>query len=689
MATELAKAYVQIIPSAKGIGKQIGDEIGGESATAGASAGNRLCNAIKGVIATAAIGKSLGAALTEGAALEQSIGGIETLFKDSAEKVKANAAEAYRTAGMSANQYMELTTSFSASLLQGLGGDTAKAADIANMALTDMSDNANKMGTDMELIQHAYQGFARGSYVMLDNLKLGYGGTQAEMERLLKDAQELTGIKYDINNLSDVYSAIHVIQGELGITGTTAKEAASTLSGSFASMKAAFQNVLGNITLGLDVGPSLNALATTITTFLAGNLLPAIWNILSSLPGALVTFVQALGPQLLTALSGLFGQISSGFASGGQILSMVSGMITQIGNAIITNAPMIFQAANNLITQLKIGIQTQLPQILQSGSQLLTNFVNGILQNIPYLITGAGQVTSNLISTISGAVPILIQKGGELLMNLVNGILSSLPQIISAGTQAVSSMVSAITSNLPQILQSGVQLLLNLVNGIINNLPQIVSAGAQAVSKLVASIASNLPQILQSGITLIGQLAAGLIRAIPNLVSKIPQIITSIKDAFLNTDWLSIGKNIISGIANGLANAGSALWDAVRGVLGSFKDKVLSFFGINSPSRWGMYVGEMIDAGLANGISDNENAIAKAVRSVQDTVSGPFTSDVAYSIRQTGSSTVRNDNDITASKLDELISLLRLRSGSKEEIVINLKDREMARALKEMGVVFA
>lgn len=644
MATELAKAYVQIIPSAKGIGKQIGDEIGGESSTAGASAGNKLCNAIKGVIATAAIGKSLGAALTEGAALEQSIGGIETLFKDSAEKVKANAAEAYRTAGMSANQYMELTTSFSASLLQGLGGDTAKAADIANMALTDMSDNANKMGTDMELIQHAYQGFARGSYVMLDNLKLGYGGTKEEMERLLADAQKLTGVKYDISNLSDVYSAIHVIQGELGITGTTAKEAASTLSGSFESMKAAFQNVLGNITLGLDVGPSLNALATTVTTFLAGNLLPAIWNILSSLPGALVTFVQALGPQLLTALSGLFGQISSGFASGGQILSMVSGMIAQIGNAIVTNAPMIFQAANNLITQLKLGIQTQLPQILQSGSQLLENFVSGILQNLPFLITGAGQVISNLISTISGAVPILIQKGGELLMNLVNGIL--------------------------------------------NNLPRIVSAGAQAVSKLAASIASNLPQILQSGITLIGQLAAGLIKAIPNLVSKIPQIITSVKDAFLNTDWISIGKNIISGIANGLANAGSALWDAVKGVLGSFKDKVLSFFGINSPSRWGMYVGEMIDAGLANGISDNENAIAKAVRSVQNTVSGPFTSDVAYSIRQTGSTAARNDNDTTASKLDELISLLRLRSGSKEEIVINLKDREMARALKEMGVVF-
>ena len=667
VATELAKAYVQIIPSAKGIQGSIQQELGGEADSAGKSAGSRICNAIKGVIATAAIGKALGAALTEGAALEQSIGGIETLFKDSADKVKQNAAEAYRTAGMSANQYMELTTSFAASLMQSLGNDTEKAAEISDMAMTDMSDNANKMGTDMERITDAYQGFAKQNYTMLDNLKLGYGGTKTEMERLLADAQKITGVKYDINNLSDVYSAIHVIQGELGITGTTAKEAASTLSGSFVSMKSAFQNVLGEITLGMDIGPSLNALATTVTTFLADNLLPAIWNILSALPGALVTFVQSLGPQLLTAIMGLFNQIGSGLASGEQILSTV----------------------NSMITQIKVGIQTQLPTMLQSGADILMNIVNGILQNLPSLITGAGQIVSNLIDTIWGAYPILIQEGGNLLMNLVSGIINNLPQIINAGTQAVSSMVGAIAKNLPKIWQSGVQLLLNLVNGIINNLPKIVSAGAQAVSKLVASIAQHLPQILQSGITLIGQLAAGLIRAIPNLVSKIPQIITSIKNAFLDVDWLSIGKNIISGIANGLANAGGALWDAVKDVLGGFKDKVLSFFGIKSPSRWGIYVGEMIDAGLANGISDNENAIAKAVRSIQDTVSGPFTSDVAYSIRQTGSSMVRNDNNATSLKLDELISLLRSRSGSNVEIVINLKDREMARALKEMGGVFA
>ena len=276
MATELAKAYVQIVPSAKGIQGSISNVIGGEADSAGHSAGGKIVGAIKGAIATAAIGKALGAALTEGAALEQSLGGIETLFKDSADKVKQNAAEAYRTAGMSANQYMELTTSFAASLLQSLGGDTKKAAEISDMAMTDMSDNANKMGTDMERITDAYQGFAKQNYTMLDNLKLGYGGTKEEMQRLLADAEKITGVKYDISNLSDVYSAIHVIQGELDITGTTAKEAASTLSGSFASMQAAFKNVLGQLTLGQDIGPALSALAETVTTFLVGNLLPAL-----------------------------------------------------------------------------------------------------------------------------------------------------------------------------------------------------------------------------------------------------------------------------------------------------------------------------------------------------------------------------------------------------------------------------
>lgn len=240
------KAYVQIIPSAEGISGKIkealGDPVRAEGESAGEGFATKMVSAIKKAVAAAGLGKAISAAITEGANLEQSIGGIETLFGDSADTMKQYAAQAYATAGVSANTYMEQATSFAASLVSSLGGDTAAAAETANQAIVDMSDNANKMGTSMEDIQNAYQGFAKQNYTMLDNLKLGYGGTQAEMQRLLEDAQELTGVEYDISNLDDVYNAIHVIQENLGITGTTAEEAASTFSGSFASMKAAAQN---------------------------------------------------------------------------------------------------------------------------------------------------------------------------------------------------------------------------------------------------------------------------------------------------------------------------------------------------------------------------------------------------------------------------------------------------------------
>lgn len=644
MATELAKAYVQIIPSAKGIKGGIESVIGGDATAAGTSVGGKLVGAIKGVIATAAIGKALSATITEGAALEQSIGGIDTLFKDSAEKVKKNAAEAYRTAGMSANQYMELTTSFSASLLQSLGGDTAKAADVADMAMTDMSDNANKMGTNMEDIKNAYQGFAKQNYTMLDNLKLGYGGTKTEMERLLADAEKITGVKYDINNLSDVYEAIHVIQGELDITGTTAKEASSTLSGSFASMKAAAKNVMGQLTLGMDVGPALNALADTMITFVGGNLLPAIWNILSALPGALVTFIQALGPQLLPAIAGIFSQISGSLASGTEMLTMVSTMLSQLGMAIMTNAPLIFEAANTLIGQLGLGIQTHLPVLLQQGVSILTSIVNGILSNLPALITGAMDVITNFSTTIISALPI--------------------------------------------ILENGKTLILNLVNGIISNLPSIITSAVTAVLNFVATIGQNLPSILQSGIELIGELAAGLVKAIPDLVGKIPEIVTSIIDTFMETDWLEIGKNIISGIANGLANAGSALWDAVKGVLGSFKDNVLEFFGIKSPARWGIYVGEMIDAGLASGLTQNKNMLESAVDEVNSSLASPFT-DMSYMIGSQDIVVGAADDYAVINRLDSILNVLERSEDREQIIVLRLGNREAARWIRENGGVLA
>lgn len=622
MATELAKAYVQIIPSAVGIQGRIQKEMEPEADSAGSSFGGKMVGMIKKVIATAAIGKALSASISEGAALEQSLGGIETLFKDSADKVKANAAKAYQTAGMSANDYMELTTSFSASLLSSLAGDTSKAADIADMAMVDMSDNANKMGTNMEDIKNAYQGFAKQNYTMLDNLKLGYGGTKSEMERLLADAQKISGVEYNIDNLSDVYSAIHVIQGQLDITGTTAKEAATTISGSFNQMKAAAKNVMGEIALGMDVGPALNELANTIITFAVGNLLPAVWNVISALPSAIVTFVTALGPQLFAAVSGLIPQIASG---------------------ITTGIPILYQSAMQLMDQFNIGIQEQLPILLQKGADFITNIVNGILQNLPQVITMAGNVITYFANTI--------------------------------------------ISMLPTILSAGARLLLRLVNGIINNLPQIVQAAATAIVRFVASIGQNLPQILQSGITIIAKLAAGLIRAIPNLVGQIPAIISAIVNAFTSQNWGSIGINIISGIASGLRSAAHMLWDAVKGVLGGFKENVLAFFGIHSPSRWGAYVGEMIDTGIANGLIGKTTLVSNAAAELQKSVKKPIGTSMGLTI--SGKSSTESQNSTIAEKLEALLEYLKTTSRRGDgSIVINLNDREVARALREMGVVF-
>lgn len=622
MATELAKAYVQIIPSAVGIQGRIQKEIEPEADSAGSSFGGKMVGMIKKVIATAAIGKALSASISEGAALEQSLGGIETLFKDSADKVKANAAKAYQTAGMSANDYMELTTSFSASLLSSLAGDTSKAADVADMAMVDMSDNANKMGTNMEDIKNAYQGFAKQNYTMLDNLKLGYGGTKSEMERLLADAQKISGVEYNIDNLSDVYSAIHVIQGQLDITGTTAKEAATTISGSFSQMKAAAKNVMGEIALGMDVGPALNELANTIITFVVGNLLPAVWNVISALPSAIITFVTALGPQLFAAVSGLTPQIASG---------------------ITTGIPTLYQSAMQLMDQFNTGIQEQLPILLQKGVDFITNIVNGILQNLPQVITMAGNVITYFANTI--------------------------------------------ISMLPTILSAGARLLLRLVNGIINNLPQIAQAAATAIVRFVVSIGQNLPQILQSGITIIAKLAAGLIRAIPNLVGQIPAIIGAIVNAFTSQNWGSIGINIISGIASGLRSAAHMLWDAVKGVLGGFKENVLAFFGIHSPSRWGAYVGEMIDTGIANGLIGKTTLVSNAAEELRKSVKKPIGTCMDLAI--SGKSSTESQNSTIAEKLEALLEYLKTTSRRGDgSIVINLNDREVARALREMGVVF-
>lgn len=569
MATELAQAYVQIMPSARGIQGSLSQLMGGEASAAGESAGRslggKLVGAALGIVSAAAIGQAFAAAVSEGAALEQSLGGIETLFKESADTVKKNAAEAYRTAGMSANQYMELTTSFAASLLQSLGGDTEAAARISDMAMTDMSDNANKMGTDMERITDAYQGFAKQNYTMLDNLKLGYGGTKTEMERLLADAQKITGVKYDISNLSDVYEAIHVIQGELDITGTTAKEAATTLSGSLASMKAAFKNVLAQLTIGQDVGPAMNALAETTTTFLVGNLLPAVWNILKALPGALVTFIKTAAPQMSAAFLEFFPQVQEGVAAA-----------------------------------------------------------------IPSLLTTARTLIDQLCSGFSAAYPTLLARGGEILQQLLAGVTAALPGVFQAALDIITSFVNTFIANYPAYMQTGTQVLLSLIDGLRQCLPQMLVAAGEAIASMLSGLIANLPQIISGGFQMMTSLIQGLSNALPELGTAAGTAARKVWDAIKQVDWLQLGKDIIRGMIDGIGAMAGALWDAAVNIAKTALNAIKSFFGIASPSRLMRdEVGRWIPAGIAAGMEGGIKPLTRAMDELAATAAGGLASALA------------------------------------------------------------
>ena len=362
----------------------------------------KVTQVVSGV--SAALAGVVTAGVKSYADLEQNIGGVETLFGASAQKVIENAQKAYETAGVSANEYMEGVTSFSASLLQSLGNDTNKAADVADMAFRDMSDNANKFGTDMSSIQNAYQGFAKQNYTMLDNLKLGYGGTKTEMERLLSDAEKISGVKYDIKNLDDVYEAIHVIQEEMGVTGTTAEEAASTISGSAASMKAAFDNFLNG-------SGSPEDLAEAVTNMLT-NVGKAIGKLAPSILSGIVTLIQTLLPQVVQMLMTLIPQL----------LTAVQNMINTLLTMLLQNTTAISTAITNLINLVIQFLTTNLPLILQAGITILLTLVDGIIGAIPTLAETLPQVVTTIINVLIENIPLVLEAAIQLLMALVEAI---------------------------------------------------------------------------------------------------------------------------------------------------------------------------------------------------------------------------------------------------------------------------
>lgn len=539
------------------------DEVGEKTTRLGdIIKGNLISSAItSGIKALGSTMKQIGSAvlnigkqaLDSYADYEQLIGGVETLFKNSAGTVENYANNAYKTAGLSANEYMETVTSFSASLLQSLNGDTAKSAQVADMAITDMSDNANKMGTDMTMIQNAYQGFAKQNYTMLDNLKLGYGGTKEEMQRLLVDAEKITGIKYDISNLNDVYQAIHVIQGEIGITGTTAKEASTTIQGSVSAMKSAWQNML----TGIASGDTEN-----------------IGNLVNNLTDSVLTAGQNILPR-----------------------------VQEIANGIVNVLPQIVQKINENI-----------PMLLETGTQILQTLINGFMQSLPNLMPMVTNLVTTILTFLIENIPTIIDAGTQILLSLVQGIAQSLPQLIPTVVNAIITIVDNLISNIDLIIDAGIQLILGLADGLINAIPQLIEKIPIIITNLINAITNNLPKLIEMGITLIVKLAEGIIKAIPQLVASIPQIISAIIEGLSKLPSMvwDIGKNLVQGLWEGISGAASWLWDKITGWCSGIVDGIKSFFGIHSPSKlFDEQIGTNLALGLGKGFSNTMKDVSK------------------------------------------------------------------------------
>lgn len=580
-----------------------------------------LAGKLKGGLATAAkVGAAaLAAAATGVAALtkasidqyaeyEQLVGGVDTLFKTASDKVQEYAANAYKTAGMSANEYMDTVTSFSASLLQSLGGDTEKAAQKADQAITDMADNANKMGTGMEMIQNAYQGFAKQNYTMLDNLKLGYGGTKEEMERLLADAEKLSGQKFDISSYSDIVDAIHVVQTEMGITGTTAKEAASTIQGSAGSAKAAWANL---ITCIADDNADLDTLI-----------------------GNFVSSVETAAGNIIPRVSAILGGISR------LVTSASTTIIPMVITTITDNLPELLQAAAALVGALGQGIIDSLPAITQAAIDILFFLSNGLIENLPTLIDGIVQVTMTIVQMLTSPdfLTQLIETAILLIMTLAQGLIDAIPQLIAAVPLIIGNLLAAIIVELPNIIQMGIDLLFALIDGIIKCIPELVAAVPTLIIAFVNGIVNNLDKIILAGPQIIVSLITGIIGAIPELIAAVPRIIAAIADTIRNYDWGGIGKNIVRGLKNGIAgmwgNIKSWFSDKVNGLVSGVK-KIL---GIASPSKVFAGIGGFMAEGLGEGFDDQFKSVKKDIEGNMSFDAGTITADANISRNYTSGS---------------------------------------------------
>ena len=554
--------------------------------------------------------------LEQYAEYEQLVGGVETLFKQSADIVQQYADNAYKTAGMSSNEYMDTVTSFSASLLQGLGGDTAKAAEVANQAITDMSDNANKMGTSMQMIQNAYQGFAKQNYTMLDNLKLGYGGTQEEMARLINDSGVLgDAFVATANNINEVsfdkiIEAIHVVQTNMGVTGTTAAEAASTIEGSVASAKSAWTNLITGIAdENADLDTLIGNFVTSAET-VAGNVVPRITQILSGMG----TAIEQLAPILAAEVPTLIASVLPSIVNGGA--QLLVGLVTGLVSAL----PQLVAAVPGIIDTMITSISEALPQILNVGVQLLDQLTTGIETGLPDMVSRIPEIITQFLDYITEQLPTVLDKGAELLNNLVNGILGAIPEMTAALPEIITAFVQFITDNLPTIIESGINILLNLLSGIIGAIPDLVASIPQIISAITTGIARALPKIIQSGVSLLQKFIEGILSNIPALVAALPQIISAIVEGIgaLIGGIVDVGKSIVEGIWKGIQEMAGWIYDKVTGFFSGIVDGVKDFLGIHSPSTVFADMGKNMALGLGQGWDNEYDRIRRDIEGGMD-----------------------------------------------------------------------
>lgn len=640
-------------------------KISGETSGLQSAMGSAISAVGKFSAAAVAAGATAVAALTKSAVesyadYEQLVGGVETLFKDSAGIVQEYAANAFQTAGLSANDYMETVTGFSASLLQSVGGDTEEAARIADQAITDMADNANKMGSSIESIQNAYQGFAKQNYTMLDNLKLGYGGTKQEMERLLADAEKLSGVHYDISNLNDVYEAIHVIQGELGITGTTAKEASTTIQGSAAAMKAAWQNMLTGIAdENANFDGLINNLVNSIETFaqniiprveqalkgigklvsglapiivqelpnLISEILPSFIEAVMSIVDSIIGIIPELLPVVLEAITEIGMEVINSLSEIlPDILQAVIDGVIQVANAISENLPQIVAVLTQGLLQLVQVIIDNMPQFLQAALQLFISIEQAIYQALPIIIAALPQLITGIVDFIVGAIPQLIQAYIQLLSSLVDALPEIIAAIVAALPQIIDGIITALLEGLPLIIQCGVQLFIALIQ----NIGEIISGIAKALPDLIAgiveSILEHLPEIIECGVQLFIALIANLPTIIVELVKAVPQIIQALLEAFGEgvSKFGEMGVNLVKGLWNGFKSKLDEFFTNAKQWFSNGVAKIKKSLGINSPSTVFAGIGKYLVLGLDEGITDNISSASKAMEQMSNAVEAAF-----------------------------------------------------------------